>query len=685
VTEDQLSFLPDQAANSPAPAKAKPTKVTKKPKAAVPLAEVDPVAHLLIDNPLPHLDRIFDYAIPAKLAEIAKPGVRVRVRFAGRLTDAWLISRSATTDHEGELAPITNIVSAEVVLLPEILELATQVANRQAGILSDVLRNAIPNRHAGAEETKFKNSPNYPKPINSIWDQYVGGAALLTRTNDGKAPRAIVTTGQDDPAKLIADYALSVASNGKTVAAVVPDRTAIDRVAASLIEQGLAATDFAILAADDGPATRYKNWLAVLRGAVKIVVGTRSAVFAPIKDLTAIVVWDDWNSSHVNPQSPYWNSRDVAVLRSAEQNCALVLISPMMSVEAFALQPWAVHISRSRDEIRKAAPRVRSALDDTYLKNDPAAKGARVPGLVMQTIKSALTTGPVLVLVARTGYSPRLSCNNCRELAACSACGGALLQNDRSSAPSCYLCGQIELHWACPRCKKNELRAVAVGSSRTAEEFGRAFPGIPVRNSSSDHILRTVNSRPAIVVATPGAAPVAEGGYSALILLDGTAMLSRNDIDAVQDTYGKWTECMSLVQSSGEVVVVAESEHPAVQALIRQDPAGFAQREYQLRTEVSLPPAIRLAALTGEQVDIDDIISQAQLPAETVIRGPVPVGGQMRLLLSVPKKIGLDLSTELKRVTSVRSARGFMPPRAQRSSTDQKGAPVNVRIDPDKL
>ena len=666
---DQLSFVPQQA-KVPAAGKA---KVTKKPKAAVPIATKDPVAQILIDSPLPHLDRLFDYAVPAKLDEVAKPGVRVRVRFAGRLTDGFLISRSATSEHEGELAPLVNVVSGEIVLQPQILELARELADRQAGILSDVLRNAVPNRHATAEETKFAKAP-IPKPIaKTIWDNYSGGSALINRTIAGNAPRAIVTTGQDDPAVLITQYLINVAAAGKGVIAVVPDRAAIDRVVAALIERGISKTSISILAADDGPAARYRSWLSVLRGANQIVVGTRSAVFAPVKDLAGLVVWDDWNSSQVNPQSPYWNSRDVAVLRSTKESCALVLIGAAMSVEAHALQPWAVHISRSRDDIRKNSPRVRSALDETYLKQDPAGKSARIPAMAMQVIKDALKSGPVLVLVARTGYAPRLSCDNCRELATCTSCGGALLQTERSSSPICYLCGHVETSWTCSRCKKNMLRAVAIGSTRTAEEFGRSFPGIPVRNSSSDHILRTVNNKPAIVVATPGAAPVADGGYSALIILDGTGMLSRHELDAVQDTYGKWAECVSLVKADGEVVVVAQSEHPAVQALIRHDPAGLAKREFELRTQTSLPPAVKLAALTGEQVDIDDLVSIAQLPAQTLIRGPVPTSdGQMRLLLSVPKKLGLDLALALKRATAVRSTR-------------KKGGAVNVRIDPDKL
>ena len=670
MEQDQLSFLPS-AGQFKSPAKAK-TKVVKKPKAPVPLAPTNPVAQVIIDSPVPHLDRIFDYAVPEKLDQIAIPGVRVRIRFAGRLTDGFLVSRSSTSEHAGELIPLTNVVSPEVVLLPQILKLANEVANRNAGILSDVLRSAIPNRHAGAEETKFASPTKVTAPKQTLWDQYQGGAALLSRTIAGQTPRAIVTTGQDNPAKLIAEYALSVAGD-RGVIAVVPDRAAIDRVVAALLELGTPKSAIAVLAADDGSATRYRNWLAVLRGSAQIVVGTRSAVFAPVKNLTAILIWDDWNETHTSPQAPYWNSRDVAVLRSSEESCALVLIGAAMSVQAHALQPWAVHIARSREDIRKNSPKVRSSLDETYLKQDPAGKAARIPALVMQVIKEALPTGPVLVMVARTGYTPRLSCANCRELANCSQCSGALLQTDRTSSPVCNLCGHLENNWSCSRCGKHNLRAVAIGSTRTAEEFGRAFPGTPVRNSSSDHILREITDQPAIVVATPGAAPIAKGGYAALILLDGSGMLNRQDLDAVQDTYGKWTEFMSLVKPIGQVVVVAESEHPAVQALIRHDPAGLAKREFELRTQVSLPPAVKLAALTGAQSDIDDLVSLCELPKETVIRGPVSTAdGQMRLLLSVPKKLGLALAQELKRASAVRSTR-------------KTGGTVNVRIDPDKL
>ena len=655
MSDDQLSLVPGKK---------------KRVKAEVPIAKIAPVAHIVIDSPLPHLDRVFDYAVPEKLSEIAQPGVRVRVRFAGKLTDGWLISRTDESEHPGTLAALTNVISPEVALLPEVLVLAKSVVTRQAGTLSDVLRSAIPNRHATAEATEFPAATKITDIETAAWADYSGGAALIKRTVEGEAPRAIVTTGCDDPATLLAQYAITVSANQGNIIIVVPDRAAIDRVIGSLHSLGCPKSAVAILAADDGPAQRYRNWLSVLRGTASIVIGTRSAVFAPFAELTAICVWDDWNETLSDPQAPYWHARDVAVLRSAQQNTALVFIGATMSVESCALMPWLAHVAKSRDQLRNESPKVRSALDEAGSKINPAASGSRIPSAVMQGMKTALAKGPVLVLVSRLGYSPRIVCDTCRTSALCSSCNGPLMQTARSSAPTCNLCGHIESEWSCKKCKGNSIRAAAVGSERTAEELGRAFPGIPVRSSTSDHILRTVDSRPAIVVATAGAAPIAQGGYAAAILLDGNAMLSRPELSASQETFAKWNECASLVRPSGEVIVVADSEHPAVQALIRHDPAGFAQRELEQRKQVSLPPAVRLAALTGEQFDLDDALAMLELNPETLVRGPVPgKDNQVRMLISCDRKQGTELAAQLKAMTSARSAK-------------HKGGSVNVRIDP---
>ncbi|MCA1674994.1 MAG: primosome assembly protein PriA, partial [Actinobacteria bacterium] len=106
---------------------------------------------MCVATSLAHLDRPFDYQVPADLDEAAGPGVRVRVRFAGRLVDGWLLERAAGSDHPGKLGWLERVVSAEPVLSPQIAALARVVADRCAGTMSDVLRLAVPPRHARTE------------------------------------------------------------------------------------------------------------------------------------------------------------------------------------------------------------------------------------------------------------------------------------------------------------------------------------------------------------------------------------------------------------------------------------------------------------------------------------------------------------------------------------------------------
>ena len=663
MSDDQLSLVPGKKA---------PT--SKRVKAEVPIAEVLPVARVIIDSPLPHLDHTFDYAVPQKLSEIAQPGVRVRVRFAGKLVDGFLIERAHDSEHVGALSPLANVISPEQVLTPETLQLCQAIASRQAGVLSDVIGAAIPTRHARAEAQVFSESSQpIATPSASSWDSYRGGAGLISRACDGLAPRASVGVSGDATPALLAEFALSVAAVNRGVLIVVPDRHAIDRVMAALVAHGASPDSVAIIAADDGPERRYAQWLSVLRGQAHIVVGTRSAVFAPVKNLGAICVWDEWNSALADPQAPYWNARDVAIVRSSLQHTALMFIGNAQSTDAVALGDWMVRIEQDRITARDNYPTVRCALDEQFLKNDGAAHSSRIPVAAHQMIKRALAHGPVLVHVARPGYVPGLVCARCRAQALCTSCSGSLVTTSLSSAPSCVLCGVADAGWKCPSCKHTQLRAFGLGSERTAEELGRAFPGIPVRTSSGDRILRTIDGRPAIIVATSGAAPIPPDGYAAALLLDGNAMLSRPDLRATEQTFAHWMESVSLVRPrarNGEVLVVADPEHIAVQALIKNDAHGLADRECALRREVSLPPAVRLAVLTGVAGDIDELIELAQLPEGAVVRGPVPVDAEkVRFLLSVKREDAVAMAEGLRHAAAIRSAK-------------RQGKPVNVRIDP---
>ncbi len=143
-------------------AKAKAAATRRRKAASWEPAAVDPVARVLVDIALAHLDRPFDYAVPTSMAETAVPGARVKVRFAGQEVQGYVVERGSETDHTGTLQPLRRVVSAEPVLAPEIAELSATLATRYAGARSDILRLAVPPRHATAEKAASTPAPTPP-------------------------------------------------------------------------------------------------------------------------------------------------------------------------------------------------------------------------------------------------------------------------------------------------------------------------------------------------------------------------------------------------------------------------------------------------------------------------------------------------------------------------------------------
>ena len=669
-------------------------------------AESLPVARVAVDMSLPHLDRPFDYLVPEKLSAAAVPGCRVRVRFAGRLTGGYLLQRADASEHEGGLAFLERVVSPEPVLTAEIFGLARAVADRYGGTLADVLRLAIPPRHAAAESGAAGGAvvagaaaesgaaggavvaesaaagAKPPVPLPGPWARYPAGRSFLSALAGGRAPRAAWSAlpGPHWPEE-IAVAAATASAAGKGTLIVVPDVRDLDLVDAALAEM-LGAGRHVCLAAGLGPAERYRRWLKVARGQTRVVAGTRSAMFAPVADLGLVVIWDDGDDLHAEPRAPYPHVRDVLALRAHRNRAAALLGGFARTTEVTQLvdNGWAAALTADRATVRRWAPRITAAGDDTELARDEAARSARMPGLALRTAREALASGPVLFQVPRRGYVVAVACGRCGARARCPACGGPLALPGAGAAAQCGWCGKTAPQ-RCAQCGQPGLRALVVGAGRTAEELGRAFPAASVRTSGGAEVIAEVGSEPAVIVATPGAEPRADGGYAAAVLLDGWALLGRASLRASEEALRRWLNAAALVRSAGpagpgglgaeagSVVVVAEATLPAVQALVRWDPVTQAERELRERRELRFPPAVRVAALTGPQDAVRDVLAEAKLPAGAEVLGPVPAPdgrsdqqqseavAAVRVLVRVDRSNGTELACALRAAQAVRTAR----------------------------
>ncbi|MFT4085201.1 MAG: primosome assembly protein PriA [Nocardioides sp.] len=651
-------------------AKAAATRARRAAEAEI--AEVDPVARVLVELPLAHLDRSFDYAVPAAMAGDARPGVRVKVRFAGKDVDGFVLARTTASDHDGRLQPLRRVVSPEPVLDPAIAELSAQIARRYAGTRADVLRLAVPPRHAGTEQRPSVGSsapPGWdPTAAERAWAGHEPATAFLRHLARGGSPRAVwhAAAGTDQPT-LVAHAVAAALSSGRGAVVVVPDHRDVRRFDAAL-DAVLGPGHHVALTADAGPAARYRDFLAVRRGAIRVVVGTRAAAFAPVHDLGLVVCWDDGDDLFAEPRAPYPHARAVLAMRAEAAGAAALFGGFACSVEDDQLvrTGWAHRIRPTRD-LARARVRVEIAgATDFELERDPLARVSRVPRQAHRLLREALTRGPVLVQTPRRGYAAALACERCRTPARCGRCQGPLRLPGAAAPPECGWCGRVEEAWSCAVCGSPGLRAPVIGEARTAEELGRAFPGTRVIASAGGGVVDRVPDTPALVVATPGAEPYAEGGYAAVLLLDTWLLLGGPGMRAEEEALRRWSNAAALVAPGGVVLAVGEPASAPLQALLRWDQPGYAAREAAARAQAHLPPASRLATLTAEAGPLDDALTVLALPASAEVLGPVQVGDERwRAVVRVPPAEGEALCQALGELQRVRSARKLEPVRVQ--------------------
>lgn len=632
-------------------------------------AEELPVARVAADVSLAHLDRPFDYLVPAAMDDEVVPGCRVSVRFAGAAVTGYVLERTATTDHQGRLARISRVMSSEVVLRPDVARLCRTVADRYAGVFADVVRLAVPPRHARTEKRASAAPVADPlgAPPDDAWEAYDGGRELVAALAEGGSPRAVWNAlPGGSPARALAQAADATLRSGRGVVVCLPDVSDVERADAVFTEV-LGKGRHVVLTADLGPSARYAAFLALARGHVRAVVGTRAAAFAPVHDLGLVAIWDDGDDLFAEPRAPYPHAREVLLMRAWDTGCGVVVGGYARTAEAEQLvtSGWCTAVTASVARRREAWARI--VVDEGV----GADAGSRLPTSAFRTVRAALTEGPVLVQVPRTGYRAALACQDCRTPARCPHCSGPLAQDRAGADPQCRWCGRAVEDWTCPACGSPRLRAPVMGERRTAEELGRAFPGTLVRTSASGSVLRTVPETPALVIATPGAEPHAEGGYAAAVLLDTLVALSRPDLRTDEESLRRWFNAAALVRGSregGRVVAVGDPGLAVLQALVRADPAGHAARELEARLDARLPPAVRLATVEGELSALR-ALADGPWPQPAQVLGPVErrpaADGEDeawgRLIVAVPRTQGAALARALQLAQAARSVHKLRP------------------------
>ncbi|MFO7690637.1 MAG: primosomal protein N', partial [Cryobacterium sp.] len=569
------------------------------------------------------------------------------------------------------------------------------IAGRPVGNVSDILRLAIPPRQVRVEKAWLaaRSVPADTTPPAPTTGSGPGPAGTLLPPAFRGYPTGRLDSGIMGAERLavaaipelttlaggrtvgrwavtLAELGAAALAAGRSAILCVPDFRDQDQVQAVLDELAPPHSVSRMDARQPNPE-RYRAFLACLDPEPRIILGNRSAVYAPAHRLGLIALWDDGDPLYSEPLSPYVHARDAALVRREQAGCALVLLSHSRSVEAQRLVElgWLGEVHPAANRHPRVIP------TDFQSEPDAQARAARIPSAAWQAARDALRTGPVLVQVASPGYAPVLACQSCKKAARCTHCQGPLALTSRNAVPACRWCGALAAAWACAHCAATALRVVTLGTGRTAEELGRAFPGARVIVADGAHTVQDIGAEPALVIATRGAEPTPVGGYRAILLLDGERMLARESLRVGEDCLRWWCNAAALA-APGASVMLAGVGGALASALNSWHPEVFAASELHDRRQLRFPPAVRVASVTGLPVhvtaalaDLTDRAARGELAGVDVL-GPVPADDtRVRAVVRFSYASGAGVARSLKasvvRTAAVRrrpASGSFQPP-----------------------
>lgn len=409
----------------------------------------------------------------------------------------------------------------------------------------------------------------------------------------------------------------------------------------------------AVLHSHLSDAERHWHWQRIARGEIQVVVGARSAVFAPTPQLGMIVLDEEHDTSFKQDQVPRYHARDVALQRAHAEGIPLVLGSATPSLESwYRAQQGDFRLLRLPARVLdRPLPDV-TTIDLRLEQQSRQGRGAISRPLHRAVDLALRDGGQVILLLNRRGYSTSIQCPSCGHVIRCRDCDIALTHHRTDNRAVCHYCDfSINTPDVCPECRFTGIRFAGLGTQRLEQELKQRFPGITALRMDSDTMQR------------PGSHEQALGAFRAgeVQILFGTQMIAKGldfpnvtlvgvinadtalhfpDFRAAERTFQLVTQVAGRTgrgDRGGHVMVQTFSpEHPALQAAVRHDYETFASQELSIRQQFQYPPTaammriiIRGPVEADAEAFADDVAARLQSACEAAgaeirIVGPAP-------------------------------------------------------------
>jgi primosomal protein N' (replication factor Y) (superfamily II helicase) len=603
----------------------------------------------------------YTYSIPDDLAELVLPGVRVEIPFGKRSLIGYVVERSEQTDH-AEVRAIDRVIDEPRLLLDHQLALARQVADRYCAPLGEVLRAMLPkgvrtrpSRRAGprsmSRAVAEAGTAGPPEPAPQLNDAQRAAVAPLVEAIAARAHRRVLLHGVTGSGKtevyLAAIDAALAAGRGAIV--LVPEIALTPQMIRRFTVRFPGRIAVVHSALTD--AERAVEWRLIRSGVHTVVIGSRSAVFAPVADLGIVVVDEEDASAYKQDRVPRYHAVDVALMLGTLCSAPVVMGSATPRVESF----YRAHTGDL--ELATLPERVNGRalppIDVVDLREELRAGNTGPLSLRLDRAMQECHDegGQSILFLNRRGTATVVLCRTCGEALTCTNCSVSLVHHVDRASCDCHYCGlSMPLPQACPACGSRAIRALGMGTERLEREVRARFPGLRLIRMDRD----TTRSRDAYfdiydtfrrheADCLIGTQMVAKGwdlGNVRLVgIVNADTSLHFPDYRSGELTFSLLTQVAGRAGRGSEpaqvVLQTYSPEHYAVRHATTHDYLGFAREEIRVRKALRFPPYSRLCVCTFTHHDDPSAEIEARREAER-LSGTLDLGAGLDVLGPTP-------------------------------------------------
>lgn len=670
------------------------------------------IVGVLVELNNKNIDRIFDYRVPASFQEDIKVGVRVTVPFGHQTIEGFVLEIKESTEVETTLKEILAVVDVDIVLNEELLELGKTMQAMTLSTLISCYQVMLPkalkakngvsiakkydtfyrlgdvgtsNLNATQKQIMelFQNRELVPKKeivaISSSslktlekkkvlvaeqkehyrlqYDTQVLEKKPLTEEQQSVVDQVLSSSkyqpfllygvtgsGKTEVYMELIEHALN---KGQTSIVLVPEISLTPQMVDRFQQRfgnRIAALHSAL---SDGE--KYDEWRRIARGEAQIVIGARSAIFAPLEDIGVIIVDEEHSDSYKqDDKNPRYQAKDIALLRAQTHQCPVIFGSATPALESYARAEKGVYtlLELPHRVNGKQMPVVRMIDMNQEMKKSQG----HFSQPLLASIESTLHRGEqVILLLNRRGYSSFVTCKNCGYTFKCPNCDITLTYHKISKTLRCHYCGYgTKVYEICPECKETSLSDLGVGTEKVEEELQHLLPQARILRMDVDTTSRKgmhakmiqafKNHEYDILLGTQIVAKGLDFDNVTLVgVINADTSLNIPDFRSSENTFSLLSQVAGRSGRSkkmGEVVLQTfNPEHYAIQYVQEHDYLGFYQQEMKLRKTLKYPPYYYVCYVKISGKNADYVFKEAMKIKNsfvrnyksTIILGPSPM------------------------------------------------------------